>query len=120
MAKKEQDHRHTLDLRRQNLEEQREQHEYDLARAEVRQPHLQATRGQALAFGSLVAVLLFCGFLVVRGHVVTAGIIAAFDLIALVGVFITGQVQTSAEEEEEEAERGERRATFGDDDQATS
>ncbi|MCD2193154.1 DUF2335 domain-containing protein [Actinomycetospora endophytica] len=68
MAELEQAHRHRVDL----------------------EPYKLARTGQWLAFAVVIVVFAFCGFLVLNDEVVTAGIIAALDLVGLATIFIVG------------------------------
>lgn len=58
--------------------------------APYREPGKIAHRGQLLGFLAVVSVLVFCGYLASLGHIITAGIIATFDLVALAAVFASG------------------------------
>lgn len=54
------------------------------------EPAKVVNRGQLFGLIAVVAVLIFCGYLASLGHSVSAGIIAALDLVALASVFANG------------------------------
>lgn len=56
-------------------------------REEARAPRRITTNGQITALIALVIVLVFAGYLAFLGHAVTAGIIAALDLVGIITAF---------------------------------
>ena len=54
-------------------------------------PAKYTARGQYFGLIAVLSVLLFCGYCVYMGHVVTATIITSFDLVALAAIFIMGK-----------------------------
>lgn len=64
--------------------------DYTARTAPYKEPGKVARRGQYSGLIAVVAVLLFCGYLAFLGHVLSASLIAAFDLVALAAVFASG------------------------------
>lgn len=73
------------------MAEMEQQHRHEIEVAQVVQPYLLARRGQILAFLALVVFLAFALWLGQQGEPVLATILAAVDLVALVGLFLRGQ-----------------------------
>ncbi|QQU24942.1 hypothetical protein [Corynebacterium ulcerans] len=61
------------------------------------EPGTIAKRGQIFGLIAVVAVLVFCAYLAFLGHVISASIIAAFDLVALASVFASGKDEKQGE-----------------------
>lgn len=55
------------------------------------EPAKAARRGQIFGLTAVLAVLLLCGYLAFLGYVISASIIAGFDLVALASVFANGR-----------------------------
>lgn len=55
------------------------------------EPAKAARRGQIFGLTPVLPVLLLCGYLAFLGYVISASIIAGFDLVALASVFANGR-----------------------------
>ncbi|MCG7456830.1 hypothetical protein [Corynebacterium sp. ACRPH] len=55
------------------------------------EPAKAAKRGQIFGLTAVIAVLVLCGYLAFLGYVISASIIAGFDLVALASVFANGR-----------------------------
>ncbi len=64
---------------------------FQLEKMAIEGPLELARRGQVFAIASVGLILAFCTLLALIGFVVASAVVAAFDLVGLVVVFVTGQ-----------------------------
>ncbi len=72
------------------IAEERSATENYMQQAQYRVPEQMARSGRPWAFASLLVILAFCGFVATQGTagVWIGGVIAAFDMVALLGAFL--------------------------------
>lgn len=97
MAKKEQDHRHSMNVDSLGLQ-----------RMAVQEEARQIARGQWLGFGVLGIVLAVAILFAVLGYPGIAAIVAGVDVVALVALFVTGQKTARDLREDESSESSEK------------
>ncbi|MDK7140129.1 hypothetical protein QP414_12635 [Corynebacterium simulans] len=65
--------------------------------APYKEPGKIARLGQITGLIAILGVLVFCAYLAHLGHIIPAGLIAAFNLVALAGVFASGSQESNGD-----------------------